>query len=84
MQPQILVEEEYIPEGYPRPVREIGWNREGPAMARPGIAWGRQKDVPEGFSLPETPAGPRWVVARPPAKGGLRGDEWWESGGEGR
>lgn len=71
----------YLPLGYAAPPRDMGWNRTGPAMARHGVAWGRHE---EGMVLPDAPEGPRWLVAKPPGEGEMRGGGWWESGGEGR
>jgi len=78
---------EYTPPGFPLPTRPFGGdyvthNRSGPAMARHGVAWVRQKDV-DGVALPDAPEGPRWVQARPPRGEEVRGGGWWESGREG-
>lgn len=71
----------YLPLGYARPTKEIGWNREGPAMKTHGVAWNRHQ---EGMVLPETPDGSRWIQARPPRAEMVAGGSWWESGGQGR
>ncbi|CAD6568750.1 MAG: hypothetical protein TREMPRED_004744 [Tremellales sp. Tagirdzhanova-0007] len=70
----------YLPLGYATPPRDMVLNRTGPAMARHGVAWGRHED---GLILPDVPEGPRWLVAKPPRDGEMRGGGWWESGGEG-
>ena len=69
----------YLPVGYPDPTRDLKWNREGPAMRTHGIAW--MRDV---VDLPDGPAGPRWVQARPPRVDVTQGGSWWESGGDSR
>ncbi|RSH91339.1 hypothetical protein EHS25_009638 [Saitozyma podzolica] len=69
----------YLPLGYARPTREIGWNRDGPAMKTYGVAWGRKA----GPVLPDGPRGPSWVQARPPRAELVLGGEWWASGGTG-
>ncbi|WVQ84591.1 hypothetical protein IAT38_006745 [Cryptococcus sp. DSM 104549] len=71
---------EYLPLGYARPVRDVAWNREGPAMKTHGIAWLREGDPGR---LPEGPEGPRWAVARPPRGEHVLGGGWWQSGGDG-
>jgi hypothetical protein len=68
-----------LPLGYSRPTREIGWNRDGPAMKTYGVAWGRKA----GPVLPDGPRGPSWVQARPPRAELVLGGEWWASGGTG-
>lgn len=69
----------YRPPGLPKPLKEIGWNRDGPAMRTYGIAWLREGDAD---ALPGAPAGPRWIQARPPASAATAqgGASWWESG----
>ncbi|GFZ48819.1 hypothetical protein JCM24511_06568 [Saitozyma sp. JCM 24511] len=69
----------YLPLGYARPTREIGWNRDGPAMKTYGVAWGRKA----GPALPDGPRGPSWVQARPPRAELVLGGEWLASGGTG-
>ncbi|WWD19738.1 hypothetical protein CI109_104202 [Kwoniella shandongensis] len=73
-------QEDYIPIGYARPVKELAWNRTGPAMKTYGIAWLREG---EAESLPEGPKGPRWEVARPPRAEQVQGGGWWQSGADG-
>lgn len=76
----ILVGDAYLPVGYARPVKELEWNRDGPAMKTYGVAWKRHT---EDLVLPKGPEGPRWVQARPPRVDVLSGGGWWESGGQG-
>ena len=71
---------QYVPIGYATPTREIGWNRDGPAMKTHGVAWNRHT---AGMVLPEIPEGPRWIQARPPRDDMVSGGAWWESGGQG-
>lgn len=68
----------YRPPGLPKPLKEIGWNRDGPAMRTHGIAWLREGTAE---ALPGRPAGPRWIQARPPASALSSGVSWWESAG---
>ncbi|OCF32399.1 hypothetical protein I316_05824 [Kwoniella heveanensis BCC8398] len=71
---------EYIPPAFPKPTRDVAWNRTGPAMKTHGIAWLREGEVGE---LPQAPKGPRYIVARPPRAETISGGNWWSSGGEG-
>ena len=74
----------YRPLGYAPETRKMAEiNRSGPAMARHGIAWERKEEA-SGLVLGDRPEGPRWVVARPPREGEVKGGAWWESGGEER
>lgn len=59
------VRKQYVPPGFPKPTREVPWNREGPAMRTHGVAWLRESEIGEA-GLPATPKGARWDVARPP------------------
>lgn len=68
----------YRPPGFPKPLKDIEWNRDGPAMRTYGIAWLREA---EADTLPGRPAGPRWIQARPPASAVQSGGSWWESAG---
>ena len=66
----------YRPPGFPKPVKELAWNREGPAMKTHGVAWLREAELD---ALPGGPAGPRYIQARPPALAIQNGSSWWES-----
>lgn len=66
----------YRPPGFPKPVKELAWNREGPAMKTHGVAWLREA---EPDALPCGPAGPRYIQARPPAVAVQNGGSWWDS-----
>ncbi|WVQ93040.1 hypothetical protein IAU59_000104 [Kwoniella sp. CBS 9459] len=68
---------EYIPPAFPKPTRDVKWNRTGPAMKTHGIAWLREGEVGE---LPHAPKGPRYIVARPPRAERISGGNWWSSG----
>lgn len=69
--------ENYRPPGFPKPVRSLGINRDGPAMRTHGIAWDREGTVD---ALPGGPAGPRWIQARPPVPAGQPSGNWWQAG----
>lgn len=79
-----LMTSDYLTPGFPKPTRPIAWNRDGPTMKSPGIAWHR--DVAPDAPLSPAPSGPSWQQAAPPNYGPIlpdrassHGSGWWEA-----